>query len=115
MKNHTGMSGMSKEDILELLRDVADTFAGLARQGGRALMRLPLPRLMLLCIGVAFMLTILPLAFALFIVFLGVKLVLLLSVLAVRKSRRRPLAFGAGLGEAGAPGPQAGVDKDEEK
>ncbi|WP_394780905.1 hypothetical protein [Undibacterium sp.] len=94
MKNHTSMSGMSNDEILELLRDAADTFAGMVRQGGRALMRLPLPRLMLLCIGLAFMLTILPLAFTLFIVFLGVKLVLLLSVLAVRKSRRRAPALG---------------------
>lgn len=91
MKNHTGMSG---DSIMELLRDVAEAFAGLVTHGGRTLMRLPLPRLMLLCIGLAFMLTILPLAFMLFVLFLGIKLVLLLSVLAVRKARRRPLLLG---------------------
>ncbi len=89
-------SGMSWESIVEVLREVADAFAGLVTHGGRALMRLPLPRLMLICIGLACMLTILPLAFMLFIIFLGLKLVLLLAVLAARKARRRPLLLGHG-------------------
>ncbi|HTD04037.1 hypothetical protein [Undibacterium sp.] len=98
MKNTSGMSG---DSIMELLREVAEAFAGLATHAGRALMRLPLPRLMLICIGLAFMLTILPLALMLFILFLGVKLVLLLAVLAARKARRRPLPLGHSGGQPG--------------
>lgn len=91
MKNR---AGLSSDSIMELLRELVDACTGLLTHGGRALMRLPLPRLMLICIGLAFMLTILPLAFMLFLLFLGVKLVLLLAVLAARKARRRPLPLG---------------------
>ncbi|MES2070467.1 MAG: hypothetical protein V4488_08980 [Pseudomonadota bacterium] len=91
------MKNSSRAAITELLREVVQAFAGLLAYGGRALMRMPLPRLMLICLGLAMALTILPLALSLFVVFLGLKLLLLLAMLAVRKARRPRL-----LGHSGS-------------
>lgn len=82
------MKNSSRATMAELLRDVAQELAGLLTCASRELMRLPLPRLMLVCLGLAMALTILPLALTLFVVFLGLKLLFLLAVLAVRKARR---------------------------
>ncbi|MCU6434173.1 hypothetical protein LPB67_10370 [Undibacterium sp. Jales W-56] len=86
-KQHTEQTTM--QAITALLRELLTAFVDLARTGLRRMARLPMPQLLTLAIGLALLLTILPLALTLFMVFLLIKVLILCSVLVIRKARRR--------------------------
>jgi Flp pilus assembly protein TadB len=56
----------------------------------QASLRTPLPRILIVCIGLVFLVSLIPLVLTLFVVFLLLKLLLLLVVLTVRKQRNNP-------------------------
>ncbi|MFZ6814951.1 hypothetical protein ACO0K3_10835 [Undibacterium sp. Rencai35W] len=104
-KEHTTLQA-----ITALLRDLLSEFVALARRGLRWANRLPMPQLLSLAIGVALLLTILPLALTLFMVFLIIKVLLLCSVLATRKARQRgPRLEFSRPAESGTAGKDEGV------
>lgn len=84
------MKHMQKDELLSLLRQSFQEFTYLCRKAARILARTPLPRLLVACIGLALLITILPLALTLFLVFLLLKVLVLCVVLATRKARRQP-------------------------
>jgi hypothetical protein len=59
-----------------IFRQTIEEFLYLARRAFRALDELPLPRLLLACLVIALMISVIPLAVSLFLIFLGVKLLM---------------------------------------
>lgn len=84
------MNNTKKDELLSLLRQSFHEFAYLCRRAARVLAQTPLPRLLVVCIGLALLITILPLALTLFAIFLLLKVLTLCIVLATRRARRQP-------------------------
>jgi hypothetical protein len=81
------MKSLSFASIAALAREVGHTFIGLAAAIIAALMRMPLPRLLLVCIVAAVVVMVLPLAVSLFFLALVVKLVAAAVVIASRRDK----------------------------
>ncbi|HYD81067.1 MAG TPA: hypothetical protein VEC06_14770 [Paucimonas sp.] len=83
------MKHFSLGSMMAMARDVGHAFIALAAAIVGALMRMPLPRLLLVCVVAALVFTILPLAITLFLVALIVKLVAAAVAHAMRPRRPR--------------------------
>lgn len=64
------------DDFLQAIEDAGNAIVRMARRGLRQIAVMSLPQLMATCVLLALALSIIPLAFTLFVVFLAVKLVL---------------------------------------
>lgn len=81
MKNATFAS------FSELLEEIGRAFAQAVRYGVRAVAAMSWPQLMATCVGLALVITIVPLAICLFIVFMIVKLAVAAIVINTRRHR----------------------------
>jgi hypothetical protein len=81
MKNATFAS------FSELLEEIGRAFAQAVRYGVRAVATMSWPQLMATCVGLALVITIVPLAICLFIVFMIVKLAVAAIVINTRRHR----------------------------
>lgn len=79
-----------EDQILPLLKQSWHEFIYLLKRALKELLALPWPRLLLVCLGLALFISILPLALTLFCVFLLGKLIMLCVGMNVRKTRRQP-------------------------
>ncbi len=79
------MKNVTFSSISMLLEEMGRAFAQAFRYGARAIATMSVPQMIAACIGLALLLTILPLAFFLFMVFLIVKL----AVAAIVLNRRQ--------------------------
>lgn len=84
------MKSSTSQYLYSVLRQAAHEFSYLMKKFMHALLRTPLPKILLGCIALALLITLIPLALTLFAVFILLKLLLVLLVLAIRKSRRDP-------------------------
>jgi hypothetical protein len=79
------MKSTSKQYLYSVFRQAMGEFRILGTKAMQLLMRTPLPRLLVLLIGLALILTIVPLLLSLFVVFILIKLLLVLVFMNVRK------------------------------
>lgn len=84
------MKSSTSQYLYSVFRQAAHEFSYLMKRFMQALMRTPLPKILLGCIALALLITLIPLALTLFAIFVLLKLLLVLLVLAIRKSRRDP-------------------------
>ncbi|MBX9902247.1 MAG: hypothetical protein K2Y28_15825 [Burkholderiaceae bacterium] len=84
------MKNSSAQYIYSVLRQASHEFKYLGMKCLNAAMRTPLPKVLVICIAVAIVITLLPLVFTLFVCFLLLKLLLLIVALAVRAQRHQP-------------------------
>ena len=78
------------DQLVNLLRLSIHEFVYLCRKTWKLLAQLPLPHLFAACLATALLISILPLAISLFMLFLLFKIVSFLVVLAVRKQTKNP-------------------------
>jgi ABC-type bacteriocin/lantibiotic exporter with double-glycine peptidase domain len=69
------MTNDNQRSIGQILSEGANDFIRVSSELLQAMLRLPLPALLLACLMLAFFLTILPLALTLFVIFLIIKLI----------------------------------------
>lgn len=81
------MKNTALNTFFQLLEDIAHAFAHTVRQGLRTLNRMSWPSLMLACVGLALILTVVPLALFLFVVFMGIKIIVASIVIGSRRDR----------------------------
>ena len=84
------MKSSTSQYLYSVLRQTLHEFRYLGKKILQILLRTPLPRILMACIGLALLITIVPLLLTLFVVFLLLKLLLLMVVLTVRKHRNNP-------------------------
>lgn len=80
------MKNSNKQYLYSVLRQAWQELRVVGKKAGDALMRTPLPRVLMLCIGLALIITLVPLILTLFVIFMLVKLFLLVVVMNVRKN-----------------------------
>jgi hypothetical protein len=80
------MQRITISELIQTLRQDSQQLFSLAARFLKYLMQLPLPALLMACLGIALMLSILPLALSLFVGFLLIKLVVLLFMLKPKQS-----------------------------
>lgn len=81
------MKNVTFSSIGMLLEEIGRAFAQAFRYGARAIATMSLPQMIAACIGLALVLTILPLAIFLFIVFMIVKLAVAAIVINSRRQK----------------------------
>lgn len=84
------MKSSTSQYLYSVLRQAMHEFRYLGNKFLQVLLRTPLPRILIICIGLALLISIVPLVLTLFIVFILLKLLLLIVVLTVRKHRNNP-------------------------
>lgn len=84
------MKSSTSQYLYSVLRQAMHEFRYLGNKFLQVLLRTPLPRILIICIGLALLITIVPLLLTLFVVFMLLKLLLLVVVLTVRKHRNNP-------------------------
>jgi Flp pilus assembly protein TadB len=84
------MKSSTSQYLYSVLRQATHEFSYLGKKFARALMRTPLPKILLVCVALTLLITLIPLALTLFAVFVLLKLLLVLLALAVQKNRRDP-------------------------
>ena len=83
------MSKVNTQAVLDLIEEIFRAFARTLRYGVRLIGRMSPPALLGAALVLAFILTILPLAIVLFVVFLLIKIAVGASVIGSRRQRRR--------------------------
>jgi hypothetical protein len=81
------MKNVTFSSISMLLEEIGRAFAQAFRYGARAIATMSVPQMIAACIGLALLITILPLALFLFMVFLIVKLAVAAIVLNARRQK----------------------------
>lgn len=81
------MKNLTFSSIGALLEEIGRAFAQAFRYGARAIATMSLPQMIAACIGLALVITILPLAICLFILFMIVKLAVAAIVLDTRRQK----------------------------
>jgi hypothetical protein len=81
------MKNVTFSSIGMLLEEIGRAFAEAFRYGARAIATMSLPQMAAACIGLALLLTILPLAIFLFVVFMIVKLAVAAIVINSRRQK----------------------------
>jgi membrane protein implicated in regulation of membrane protease activity len=84
------MKSSTSQYLYSVFRQGMHEFRYLGNKFLQVLLRTPLPRILIICIGLALLITIVPLLLTLFVVFLLLKLLLLIVVLTMRKHRAHP-------------------------
>lgn len=82
------MKTSTSQYLYSVLRQAWQELRVLGAKASQVLMRTPLPRLLMLFIGLALVLTIVPLVLTLFVVFMLIKLFLLLVVMNMRNVKK---------------------------
>ena len=82
------MKSANFRTFCDSMEDVAQDIVRACRRGARTIAAMPWPAMLACCIGLALILSILPLALFLFILFMGVKLVVGAFVIDRRRSMR---------------------------
>jgi hypothetical protein len=82
------MKSANFRTFCDSMEDVAQDIVRACRRGARTIAAMPWPAMLMCCIGLALILSILPLALFLFILFMGVKLVVGAFVIDRRRSMR---------------------------
>jgi ABC-type transport system involved in cytochrome bd biosynthesis fused ATPase/permease subunit len=81
------MKDSNKQYLYSVLRQAWQELRVMGTKAGQVLMRTPLPRVLMLCIGLALLITLIPLILTLFVIFMLVKLLLLVVMINVRKNK----------------------------
>jgi hypothetical protein len=81
------MKNVTFASFSELLEEIGRAFAQAVRFGVRAIATMPWPQLLATCVALALVITIVPLAICLFIVFMIVKLAVAAIVINSRRHR----------------------------
>lgn len=71
------MKNSNKQYIYSVLRQAWQELRAIGNKAGQALLRTPLPRVLVLCIGLALLVALVPLILSLFVIFMLVKLFLI--------------------------------------
>lgn len=71
------MKNSNKQYIYSVLRQAWQELRAIGNKAGQALLRTPLPRVLVLCIGLALLIALVPLILSLFVIFMLVKLFLI--------------------------------------
>ena len=82
------MKSANFRTFCDSMEDVAEDIVRACRRGARTIAAMPWPAMLMCCIGVALIISILPLALFLFILFLGVKLLAGAFFIDHRRTRR---------------------------
>jgi hypothetical protein len=82
-----GMKNVTFSSFSALLEEIGRAFAQAVRYGARAIATMSWPQMIATCIGLALMITIIPLAVCLFIFFMIVKLAVAAIVVNTRRHR----------------------------
>jgi hypothetical protein len=82
------MKSANFRTFCDSMEDVAQDIVRACRRGARTIAAMPWPAMLMCCIGLALILSILPLALFLFILFMGVKLVVGAFVIDRRRTMR---------------------------
>jgi hypothetical protein len=82
------MKSANFRTFCDSMEDVAHDIVRACRRGARTIAAMPWPAMLMCCIGLALILSILPLALFLFILFMGVKVVVGAFVIDRRRSMR---------------------------
>jgi hypothetical protein len=82
------MKSANFRTFCDSMEDVAHDIVRACRRGARTIAAMPWPAMLVCCIGLALILSILPLALFLFILFMGVKVVVGAFVIDRRRSMR---------------------------
>lgn len=83
------MKDTTKQYFYSVVRQAWQEFRAIGEKLGKKLMRTPLPRVLMLCIGLALVITLIPLAISLFVIFMLVKLFLLMVMMGGRAQRNQ--------------------------
>ena len=83
------MSKVNTQAVLDLIEEILHAFVRTLRHGVRLIGRMSPPALLGAALVLAFILTILPLALVLFVIFLLIKIAVGASVIGSRRQRRR--------------------------
>lgn len=89
------MKTSTNEYLYSVLRQAWAELRAIGAKGAQMLMRTPLPKLLVLCIGLALIVTIVPLIMTLFVAFMLIKLLLLLVFVNVRQTNNQRADAGA--------------------
>lgn len=87
------MKNLNNQYLYSVLRQVVHEFKYLGEKIAQALLRTPLPKIVIICLSLALLITLIPLVLSLFVVFVLLKILLLIVVLTVRKHRNKPSAL----------------------
>jgi hypothetical protein len=82
------MKSANFRTFCDTMEDVAQDIVRACRRGARTIAAMPWPAMLMCCIGLALIISILPLALFLFILFLGVKVVVGAFVIDRRRTVR---------------------------
>jgi hypothetical protein len=82
------MKSANFRTFCDSMEDVAQDIVRACRRGARTIAAMPWPAMLVCCIGLALILSILPLALFLFILFMGVKVVVGAFVIDRRRTMR---------------------------
>lgn len=83
------MKTSTSQYLYSVLRQAWQELRALGAKAAQMLMRTPLPKILVLCIGIALIVTILPLILTLFVAFMLIKLLLLLVFVNVGGTKAR--------------------------
>jgi hypothetical protein len=83
------MKTSTSQYLYSVLRQAWQELSALGSRAAQMLMRTPLPKLLVLCIGLALIVTIVPLILTLFVAFMLIKLLLLLVFVNVGAGKKR--------------------------
>ncbi|MBR7800016.1 hypothetical protein [Undibacterium fentianense] len=87
------MKNSNKQYLYSVLRQAWHELGGLWSHVSAMLMRTPLPRVLILCVGLALVITLVPLILTLFVIFMLIKLILLAMVMNVRGKQSAETSF----------------------
>jgi ABC-type bacteriocin/lantibiotic exporter with double-glycine peptidase domain len=84
------MKSSTRQYLYSVCRQAAHEFTYFGKKFVNFIMQTPLPRILMVCIAVAIMITLLPLVFTLFVLFLLLKCLILLIAFSIRHQRGKP-------------------------
>ncbi len=87
------MKNSNKQYLYSVLRQAWQELRALGDKAGQGLMRTPLPRILILCIGLALLITLVPLILTLFVIFMLVKLFLVVVTMSGRSREQTATEF----------------------
>lgn len=87
------MNKTTFRDFCNTLEDLSHDIVRASRRAARAIAVMPWPAMLVCCIGLALVISILPLAFFLFVVFMAVKVVAGAFIIDARSRSSRPHAY----------------------
>ncbi|MFZ6744101.1 hypothetical protein ACO0LC_12800 [Undibacterium sp. JH2W] len=86
------MKNSASQYLYSVFRQVAQEFRQIGQKVGTRLLRTPLPKVLMVCIALALLITIIPLIITLFVVFVLIKL--FLAVFTMGSAQGKPKARG---------------------